>query len=203
MLLHCLYIYIEGRYPSQSIDHRGLVYCYTTYIYIYIYIYRREINPPGPLITEALHTITLLINILWSEIKPPPVSKLIILQIWFSDFQVYLLTLLIDPPNHNYHCEAKAGNGIQLHIYLLSTASYISIVTLCSVSFGVEQLDRSVMHFFLWQISVNFCMILSCCCYCCCVLHHNIYMLLLLLCIFIGLLFVFLETKELSLLNNI
>ena len=63
-------------------------------------------------------------------------------------------------------------------------------------------MDRSVMHFFLWQISVNFFMILSCCC-CCCVLHHNIYMLLLLLCIFIGLLFVFLETKELSLLNNI
>ena len=41
------------------------------------------------------------------------------------------------------------------------TALYISIVTLCIVSFGVEQVDRSVMHFFLWQISVNFFIILS------------------------------------------
>ena len=45
----------------QSINHRGLAYCYTAYVYIYIY--RKEMNPHGQLITEALHTTTLLIYI--------------------------------------------------------------------------------------------------------------------------------------------
>ena len=62
-----------------------------------------------------------------------------------------------------------ALHAIQLYIY-------ISIVSLWIVSFGVEQVNRSVMHLFLCQIF----MILSCCC-CCCAFHHNIYMLLLLL----------------------
>ena len=57
-----LLIYIERReIDPQSVEHRGLAYCYTTYIYIYIY--RREMNHPGHLSTEALHTITLLIYI--------------------------------------------------------------------------------------------------------------------------------------------
>ena len=29
-----LHIYIEGRWIPQSIEHRGLAYCYTTYLYI-------------------------------------------------------------------------------------------------------------------------------------------------------------------------
>ena len=62
-----------------------------------------------------------------------------------------------------------------VYSFTFYTALYISIVTLSIVPFGVEQVDRSVMHLFLCQISVNFFMILSCCC-CCCVLHHNIYM---------------------------
>ena len=54
------YIYMTDE-PSWSIEHRGLAYHYTAYIYIYIY--RKEMNPPGQLITEALHTTTLLIYI--------------------------------------------------------------------------------------------------------------------------------------------
>ena len=50
-----------------------------------------------------------------------------------------------DLPPQDYHSEAKAGNGIQL--YML--CSFIYVVTLSIVSFGVEQVDRSVMHFFL------------------------------------------------------
>ena len=184
----------------------------------------------------------------------PPVSNLTTLQIWFSDFQVYLLTLPIDPPppplvvnpSVSVHCVCKGISKdllwTAINRYLISTSKdllgrkwhnkfyftatcsamagvyiyrereywtvrftpphpplelwsksrkwytalhsmqlYISVVTVCIVSFGVEQVDRSVMHFFLWQISVNFFMISSSCCCCCCVLHHNIYMLLLLL----------------------
>ena len=79
-----------------------------------------------------------------------------------------------------YHSKAKAVHGIQLYIL----CSFIYVVTLCKVSFGVEQVDRSVMHLFLEKISVNFFIILllcCCCCCCCCVLLNNIHMLLLLL----------------------
>ena len=105
-------------------------------------------------------------------------------------FRFTWVKLKIYPPQ--YHSEAKAGNGIQLYIYIYILSLYV-----------VSHLELSK-----WtgqSCSVNFFMILLCCCCCCCVLHHNIYMLLLLLllCIFIGLLFLFLETKELSFLNNI
>ena len=48
-----------------------------------------------------------------------------------------------------------------VYSFTFYTALYISIVTLSIVPFGVEQVDRSVMHLFLCQISVNFFMILS------------------------------------------
>ena len=51
-------------------------------------------------------------------------------------FRFTWVKLKIYPPW--YHSEAKAGNGIQLYIYIYT-------VTLCIVSFGVEQVDRSVM----------------------------------------------------------
>ena len=43
----------EGGKPPWSIKHRGLAYHYT------LYIYRKEMNPPGQSITQALHTTTL------------------------------------------------------------------------------------------------------------------------------------------------
>ena len=82
-----MYIYIkEGDAPPWSINHRDLAYHYTAYINIYTYIeeedeppwsidhrclpyhyttyiYRKDMNPPGQSITEALHTTTLLIYI--------------------------------------------------------------------------------------------------------------------------------------------
>ena len=67
-----------------------------------------------------------------------------------------------------------ALHSIQLYIY-------ISIVPLWIVSFGVEQVNRSVMHLFLCQIFMILSCCCCCCCCCCCVFHHNIYMLLLLL----------------------
>ena len=59
------------------------------------------------------------------------------------NFQIYLGKTYNEPPW--YHSEAKAVHGIQL--YILS--SFIYVVTLGIVSFGVEQVDRSVMHLFL------------------------------------------------------
>ena len=91
-----IYIYICvcvcGRWSPWSMNHKCVTYHYTAYIYIYtdeidpllnwsqrhciplhcLYIYIREMNPPGQLSTEALHTTTLLIYIyqgdepLWS-----------------------------------------------------------------------------------------------------------------------------------------
>ena len=58
-------------------------------------------------------------------------------------FQIYPGKTYDEPPQYN--SEAKAGNGIQLYIL----CSFIYVVTLCIVSFGVEQVDRSVMHLFL------------------------------------------------------
>ena len=60
ILLHCIYIYIErereGRWTPQSIEHRGLAYCYTAYINIYR---EKGDGPPSQSSTEALHTTTL------------------------------------------------------------------------------------------------------------------------------------------------
>ena len=56
-----------GDEPPWSIDHRGFAYHYTAYINIYI----REMNPPDQSITEALHTIILLIYTYRREMNPP------------------------------------------------------------------------------------------------------------------------------------
>ena len=62
---------------------------------------------------------------LWRTLPdPPPVSNLTTLQIWFSDFHVYLLTLLIDPPPLSLWSKSwkwyTALHSIQLYIYLVS-----------------------------------------------------------------------------------
>ena len=57
--------------------------------------------------------------------------------------QLYLGKTYDCPPR--YQTEAKAVHAIQL--YILS--SFIYVITSYILSFGVEQLDRSVMHLFL------------------------------------------------------
>ena len=57
-------------------------------------------------------------------------------------FRFTWVKLTMNPP---YQTVTKAVHCIQL--YILS--SFIYIVTLYILSFGVEQLDRSVMHLFL------------------------------------------------------
>ena len=73
-------------------------------------------------------------------------------------FRFTQVKLKIYPPPR-YHSEAKAGNGIQLYIYI-----YIyNTVTLCSVSFGVEQVDRSVMFCkFLYDFIMLLLLLLLC-----------------------------------------
>ena len=56
--------------------------------------------------------------------------------------QIYLGKSDDRPPQ--YQSQAKAVYGIQLYIL----CSFIYVVTLSTVSFGVEQVDRSVMHLF-------------------------------------------------------
>ena len=58
------------------------------------------------------------------------------------NFQIYLGKTYNEPPT--YQSQAKAVYGIQLYIL----CSFIYVVTLSTVSFGVEQVDRSVMHLF-------------------------------------------------------
>ena len=62
---------------------------------------------------------------------------------WTFNFQIYMGKVYHEPPQ--YHSEPKAVIGIQLYIL----CSFIYVVTLYILSFGVEQLDRSVMHLFL------------------------------------------------------
>ena len=160
-----------------------LVFCQLyIYIYIYIYIY----NPPIYIYTVyiSMHHIYIYIyryqRQIWGKVSftwehlwyTPPAHCHDNNSYNFSDFQLYQVTLPIDPPISTLKQKLEMVYSFTFYTALYI---YISIVPLWIVSFGVEQVNRSVMHLFLCQIF----MILSCCCCCCCVFHHNIYMLLL------------------------
>ena len=66
-----------------------------------------------------------------------------------SNFQIYL-GKTDDPP----WSQAKAGNGIQLYIL----CSFIYLLSLWIVLFGVEQVDRSVMlYYFIMLLLLLLC----------------------------------------------
>ena len=131
------------------------IYIYILYIYIYIYIYiytdtkdRYEERSvlPGEHLRYTPH--------------PTPLSTLP----WQQQLQFLRFSALpgdsTDWPPH-YHSEAKAGNGMQLYILYSFIYIYIYLLSLYELChFGVEQVNRSVMHLFLCQIFMDFIMLL-------------------------------------------